>query len=230
MLLRLLEDDGVDTVAARPPRRRADLRLRPAHPARRLPAGLPRRRRQRDLRPGRRRRPRGRTSCTSAAPSSWAARPPRRSCRALRRGHLGRHPRAGRPRACSSGSRPASSTSTTCCPTRSRCSASPARPTSSPAAARSRPRRRLRGRHPRRRRRGRRHRRRGPRGPGAPGRRRRHHRLRRRLQRRLPARPLPRPLPARRRPARCATAAQVATGLGTDAGAYDLASVEATLA
>ena len=53
-----------------------------------------------------------------------------------RRHDLGRHPRAGRPGRCSTGSRRRSSTSTTCCPTTSRCSASPARTTSSRAPAR----------------------------------------------------------------------------------------------
>ena len=114
-------------LAARAPRRRADLGQRAADPPRRRAPRLPRGRRQRHLRP-RRRRPGTRSppppTCTSAAPSSWAARPrrkilaprastawsPRPTC----------SPRASR--ACSTGSRPRSSTSTTCCPTTSRCS------------------------------------------------------------------------------------------------------------
>ena len=85
MLLALLERDGVDTALLAAPRRRPDLGQRPADPPRRRAARVPRGGRQRHLRARRlacgcdRRRPR---TCTSAAPSSWAARRPRRSSRA----------------------------------------------------------------------------------------------------------------------------------------------------
>ncbi len=69
---------------------------------------------------------------------------------------------------------------------------------------------------------------RGARGAGVRRRRRRHDRLRRRVLGRLPARAVAGPR-ACGDAARlgCATAAQVAQGLGTDHGSYDLASVEA---
>ena len=81
MLVFLLRRAGVDPSLLRAARRRADLRQRASDPPERRPPGLPRDRRQRHLRRRRRaaatRSPRPPIS-TSAAPSSWAARRPRK--------------------------------------------------------------------------------------------------------------------------------------------------------
>ena len=80
MLLALLRARRRGHLAAAAPRRRPDVRQRAADPAGRLAPRVPRRRRQR--RPTARTTSTGtrsarRRTCTSAAPSSWAARPRR---------------------------------------------------------------------------------------------------------------------------------------------------------
>ena len=127
MLLALLERDGVDTVAARAPRRRADLRQRAADPPERRAAGLPRGRRQRHLRPRRRaaRRDRGGHPPAPRRPGVHGRRGGRADPRArarARRGHLRRRARARRARPARLDRAGARRSSTTCCRTASRCS------------------------------------------------------------------------------------------------------------
>ena len=225
-------------LAARPPRRRPDLGERAADPPRRQPPRVPRRRRQRDLRARRRRR--GTSSptpptCTSAAPSSWAARPRREI---LARGARARassprptcSPRASR--GCSSGSRRRSPHLDYLLPNDDQVLGftGDRRPRGRlPGAGRAR--RRLRRRDLRRRRRAAR-RRRGR----ASGSRRSRSRSSTRPAAATPSRPAScaasrsaatAPTP---RALGCAAAALVAQGLGSDHGDFDLAAADALIA